>query len=232
MSELFSSSQIFFPVTETNFKDFPLSKYAKEIPDDFRVSDLDKPIAKQSNSVENFSNVVGNAESTEGNDGFFSSYKERLDQTPLDGPRGHWEGERGSSKFIPSNEEIKNILAKFGLDGIEYKNGVPDFSRCSECTVEIENMSPQRRGKGGNFEQCDAKCAEVWNQEKRDGRSDWTARDVEQWRMENKYTWHERNDRKTCDLVPTEINDYFGHLGGVSECMKALNSEMEDEFDD
>ena len=25
---------------------------------------------------------------------------------------------------------------------------------------------------------------------------------------------------KTCDLVPTEVNDYFGHLGGVAECKK------------
>lgn len=37
---------------------------------------------------------------------------------------------------------------------------------------------------------------------------------------ENGYTWHERNDMVICDLVPTKINRFFGHLGGVSECKK------------
>ncbi len=39
-------------------------------------------------------------------------------------------------------------------------------------------------------------------------------------RRENGYTWHERNDMVICDLVPTKINRFFGHLGGVSECKK------------
>ena len=79
-------------------------------------------------------------------------------------------------------------------------------------------MTGKRHGKGGNFEQCDEKCAEQWNKEGKDGKTDWTARDVQKWREENSYSWHERNDMKTCDLIPTEVNDYFGHLGGVAEC--------------
>ena len=43
---------------------------------------------------------------------------------------------------------------------------------------------------------------------------------MKKWREENGYSWHERNDMKTCDLVPTKVNDYFGHLGGVAECKK------------
>ena len=61
-------------------------------------------------------------------------------------------------------------------------------------------------------------AAEQWNAEARDGKTDWTARDVANWRRENHYSWHECNDRKTCQLVPTKVNDYFGHLGGVGEC--------------
>ena len=30
-------------------------------------------------------------------------------------------------------------------------------------------------------------------------------------------TWHELNDVKTIQLVPTEVNGKFGHLGGVRE---------------
>ena len=44
-----------------------------------------------------------------------------------------------------------------------------------------------------------------------------TARDIEKYRSKNKLTWHELNDVKTVQLVPTEINGKFGHLGGVGE---------------
>ena len=59
-----------------------------------------------------------------------------------------------------------------------------------------------------------------------------TARDVSQWRKENGYSWHERNDMKTCDLIPTKINAYFGHLGGVSECRKRDEVNYGGDFDE
>lgn len=150
-----------------------------------------------------------------------STYKERIDRTPSEqSDRGEWTGERGESTYIPSDEQMKELLQKYGMEGIEYKDGIPDFSQCSECTVEIDNMTENRYGKDGNFAQCDEKCAEQWNKEGRDGKTDWTARDVQKWRSDNGYSWHERNDMKTCDLIPTEVNDYFGHLGGVAECKK------------
>ena len=38
---------------------------------------------------------------------------------------------------------------------------------------------------------------------------------------------------KTCDLIPTEVNDYFGHLGGVAECKKRDTGELSGgEFDE
>ena len=33
-------------------------------------------------------------------------------------------------------------------------------------------------------------------------------------------TWHEVDDLKTIQMVPTTINDSFGHLGGKSEAKK------------
>lgn len=67
-------------------------------------------------------------------------------------------------------------------------------------------MSANRQGKDGNFEQVDQKCAEQWNKESRDGKTDWTARDVANWRCKKEYSWHECNNIKTCQLIPTEIN--------------------------
>lgn len=173
----------------------------------------------------------GNAEeSRDVDDEYYSSYEERIKQTPReDSDRGEWSGERGESDFIPFDEKVKEILHEYGLDRILYENGIPDFSGVSESTVEID-MTEDR---AENFRQCDEKCAEQWNQEARDGRTDWTARDVKEWRQENGYSWHERNDMNTCDLIPTKINDYFGHLGGVSECKKRDASDSEgDDFDE
>lgn len=155
--------------------------------------------------------------------GYYSTYEERIKQTPRENSeRGDWSGERGESEFTPNSKEIKEILEKYGIYGISYKDGIPDFFEVSESTVQIENMTENR---AENFKQCDEKCSEEWNQEGRGGRADWTARDVKVWRQENGYSWHERNDMKTCDLVPTKVNDYAGHLGGVSECKKRDLSE-------
>ena len=49
----------------------------------------------------------------------------------------------------------------------------------------------------------------------------YTAKDIEKWRKENNYTWHELNDVETIQLVPTNINaPIFKHLGGCSEYKK------------
>lgn len=61
-----------------------------------------------------------------------------MNQTPReDSVLGKWDGERGESKFIPNDQEIKAKLAERGLEGIDYKDGIPGFSEVSESTVEI-----------------------------------------------------------------------------------------------
>lgn len=167
----------------------------------------------------------------EPSDGYYNSYETRLGRTPVDGERGHWEGDRGDSKYIPSVETdegraAKDKLAEKNIDGIEYRYAEPDFSECAEATVEIDNMTEHRSDyidadgnyQSGNFSQSDAKCAEQWNDIKRGGRSDWTAEEVRDWRRENRYSWHERCDMHTMDLVSYDIHSFFGHYGGCAEC--------------
>jgi Tfp pilus assembly protein PilP len=214
----------------TKIEESPIAKYA----DDLLNSDVEEEDEVKAETVEaEETNPDKEKEPVESD--FLSTYEERKRQTPTDKntERGHWEDKRGESRYIPTDEKIKEILAKYGLDGIEYKDAIPDFSKCSESTVEIDNMSENRYskdGKVGNFEQADQKCAEQWNKDGKDGKTDWTARDVANWRRENGYSWHECNDRKTCQLIPTEINDYFGHLGGIGECTKA--NAQEEGFDE
>lgn len=163
-----------------------------------------------------------------------STYKERLDRTPRESSeRGQWAGERGESIFVPNDPEIQEIMEQFESEGIQYKNGIPDFSSFSECTVEIKNMSADREGPGKNFDQCDHACTKQWNLESHAGKTDWSAAQVRAWRKGNGYSWHERNDMKTCDLIPTKVNDYFGHLGGVGECLRRdIANEFGGEFDE
>ncbi|MBQ2801596.1 MAG: HNH endonuclease [Lachnospiraceae bacterium] len=203
---------------------------AKSFWDDMLDGENDEPSALSEDDNSEKDNEVDEKKDAGESDDYFSTYEERLKQTPKeDSERGEWEGERGESKFIPNDQEVKDILAGYGLDGITYKDGIPDFSNVSESTVEIDNMTENR---AENFKQCDEKCAEQWNKEACDGRTDWTARDVAHWRKETGYSWHERNDMKTCDLVPTKINDYFGHLGGVSECRKRDEANEGGDFDE
>lgn len=161
---------------------------------------------------------------------YYSTYEERMQQTPgEDGERGEWSGERGESDYTPNDEEVQEILDRYDQEHITYEDAIPDFSDVAEATVEIDNMTQNR---ADNFKQCDEKCAEQWNKEGRGGRTDWTAREVKEWRQDNGYSWHERNDMKTCDLVPTRVNEYFGHLGGVAECRKRDNQGGGNEFDE
>lgn len=158
----------------------------------------------------------------------FSKLTNRIKNTPIEGNGGRWLGERGQSKWIPSDAKVKEKLAKYGQDGIDFKNGVADFSKVSEQTVEIDGMTEIRKS---NFDKADKKCAEAWNKEMRDGRSDWTARQVKEYRQENNLSWHERSDMKHCDLVSRDIHQNVRHSGGVSECKLRDNLKVRSEFD-
>ena len=171
-----------------------LSKLAQSMDKLTDEKDIDKPIAKELDEVKG---------------------------CPIEGNGGHWEGERGNSKWYPNRDEIpKNpltnpdgltwgqILDKYGIDGIEFKNGEPDFSPVAKGTVEIDHFTDNRYGKGGNFDQACEKLAE---------QRGCTKEEVKAWMKENKYTWHERSDCKTMDKVPTEIHGNIRHSGGISE---------------
>ena len=149
----------------------------------------------------------------------FSKLTARIKHTPVE----------GSSKWIPAEAKAKEALAKSGQDGINFKNGVADFSKVSEQTVEIDGMNIDRLGN--NFPKADAKCAEAWNKEMRDGRSNWTADQVKQYRTDNKLSWHERSDMKHCDLVSRDIHGKIRHSGGVYECGIRDGVDVRSKFD-
>lgn len=155
--------------------------------------------------------------------GFYSTREERIGKTPSHRPdRGAWSGERGNSIYRlnergPKEIKANSILKSKGLEGISYKEGIPDFSKVADATVCIPNMTSNRPF---NFEQADRALAAKWNIEAKNGKSDWTARIIKNYRKEGDETlsWHERSDCKTMDLVPYCVHDSFDHSGGVMEC--------------
>ena len=144
----------------------------------------------------------------------YSLYETRIKNTPSTESRnGHWEGERGESKFISDDIRVKTQLEKHNVNGVEYRNGMPDFSPFTVGEVKIEITSNRKF----NFKESDEKLAQIWSQ--RDNKV-WTSKDIENWRKVNVYTWHELNDMETMQLIPSIINTpIFKHFGGVGEAI-------------
>lgn len=94
-----------------------------------------------------------------------------------------------------------------------------DFRLCIPVTVCLTSPMSTQRYK--NFSQCDQLCAILWNQTGYLDFHGWTKHLVANYRKNNHYSWHERNDRLQCDLVPTPIHKFFNHSGGISECKLA-----------
>lgn len=161
----------------------------------------------------------------------YSTLKARIDQTPKNDEYGHWSGERGKSDYIYDKSKTikigeKTYEIKSGAK-VTYKNGVPDFSSVQKAQVKISNMTDSRTQ---NFKQADKALAEIWTKNKYDGKS-WTARDIETYRTSNGFTWHEMNNMESMQLVPTEVNAGFGHLGGVGEYNAMIGQKGVSDFD-
>lgn len=121
--------------------------------------------------------------------------------------------------FIPKDQTIfedvlfpsEGVKNEAGQYGVVYKDGIPDFSPYAIGEVKTANMTGERDGKGGNYEQADEQLAKQWGCE---------PEQVADWRKKHNYTWHELNDIKTMQLVPFELNKTCRHIGGTSEAKK------------
>ncbi|MDG6896064.1 HNH endonuclease [Volucribacter amazonae] len=158
-------------------------------------------------------------------------FKERENSRLFGIPRigGEWVDKEGDSVWKPNPDVIpdpenkkngnpdfktwKEILDKYDIDGIPFEDGYPDFSEVSSGEVKIDDFTTER---WKNFAQADDKMAEEWSKSSKDGKADWTADDVAQWRKENNHTWHEHQDCKTMQLVPSEVHNNIPHNGGIS----------------
>ena len=139
-------------------------------------------------------------------------------KTMLPRTEGKWSGEAGNSDWHPNPESIppdkngtnpehktwEEILKEYNIDHIPYKDGYPDFSEICKGQVEIDDFTDNRKA---NFTQADEKLAE---------QRGCTPEEVKKWREEHGYTWHECEDCRTMQKVPTEVHGNVSHSGGIS----------------
>lgn len=167
---------------------------------------------------------------------------ELLEQYGTDGVEYH----KGEPQFEPfTRHEINGreyeCSTKIG-HMIPYRNTVKDEYDEGRCANGDRYDTAKYLG---NFEQADLSLAEKINSEKAaelglDNVSDlpdtekMSPYDIYNYRKEHTLTWHERKDLETMDLVPTKINSFFGHSGGVSESndIYEITSEWEKEHGD
>jgi len=154
-----------------------------------------------------------------------STYKERLDKTPIN--NGKWiddkgnEGVRGESRFIFDNGYVQKVFP----DGIVYKNARPDLTSIALEQVVMKGfISTNRRS---NFQKADTMLAFKLNLSRID---------VENFRREHGYAWHEHEDMRTLQLVPKFLHgtgdhvqpDFYvkyTHIGGFGEMEKLLGEK-------
>lgn len=145
----------------------------------------------------------------------FELDKTRHDKTPVND--GEWSGDRGNSNWNPDDNYVpgknnpdgktwKDIKEKYNIDSIPFENDEPDFSELSKGEVEIDDYTDDR---DANFDQADEKLAE---------QRGCTPEEVYEWRndKEHRYTWHELNDCKTMQKVPSDVHGNVSHAGGIS----------------
>jgi hypothetical protein len=143
---------------------------------------------------------------------------------------GMWEGERGESKWVPERDYVNTddsanpdgltngkIMDKYNIEGIDYKDGEPDFSDIRVGNpVEIEEYSDKRPQ---NFAKADIAYADA------NGTKPEVVKDM---REKEHLTWHEHRDCKTMELVPSEVHNnksIASHRGGISEIKEKLTND-------
>lgn len=132
--------------------------------------------------------------------------------------KGIWLGDRGNSRFVPNDPEAQAVMKEYGQESVAIQNSHPDFKPFTmhdtpwgnqDCEVKIGHMTSQRTGADGNYYQADEELArKIGGGVTRD--------DIRHYREENKLTWHEVEDGKTMQLIPTVINGSVAHTGGTS----------------
>lgn len=157
----------------------------------------------------------------------------------------------GEDVKMTGSEFKQHMLEKYQTDHVTYSHREPDFEPFEqpfdeddfnsfladkygesadhravgthEGHVYLEHMDTQRGGDG-TFKQANEMIADSLGV---------STRDVQDYMKARNLTWHEVGDRHTVRAVPSEINQVFGHTGGIGiqKDMEALSSNVQEAVD-
>lgn len=142
-------------------------------------------------------------------------------------------GTRGNGYLLSNNPDAQ---AATNYRGIEYRFGYPNYDPHSRVNVQLDQMSRIRRDNFRAGDKYIAQRPELIKElgiEAKNKAIGVVPRDVARWRIANGYTWHEKEDLRTLQLIPSIINKYYPHIGGVGELNAVYRLyDQEEEGDD
>jgi hypothetical protein len=174
-------------------------------------------IAKQKEILDNSIGEICDDKYWNTVDKYGSTPKERLDQTPIN--NGEWSGERGESKWTSNIPEVQEQYVKCGIDGIEYKDGLPDFSPVSQFDYQLPEKPVDlvTAKDADQFEACNNALKKYVEDNPEEAIAKFNDKQLKQINAGLKpsgFTWHHSVQRGKMQLVPTRIHQNSGHYGG------------------
>lgn len=157
--------------------------------------------------------AAGTVEPKDIPDEYGSSFNDRIKQTPIN--NGEWSGERGHSTWIPDTEDVAEQLDAYGVDGIEYRDGFPDFSPVTEYEHQLQEELYEN-GDTAQFNDCNNALSSHLenNPEFSANFDDDQLEAIRAGEKPSGYTWHHDVEPGNMQLVPTRIHQSCGHYGG------------------
>jgi len=137
---------------------------------------------------------------------------------------------RGHGYFLSNYPEARRATS---YRGVEYRYGFVIFDPYSIVDAELENMSTSRDlnfRNGDKFVSRNPQLIKRLGIEASDKSVGVTPKDVRLWRRINRYTWHEKEDIRTLQLIPIVIHKHHPHMAGVGE-IKAARRRYQEEVE-
>ena len=229
LSKLFQKLQI----NPGEGNDFELTKYEYHANEN---SNIERPPLKNAESEE----IDDNAAKGEMPEDVKTEYQKTISHTPV--KNGEWTDKRGESTWIPNDAEVKGCLARYGKDGIDYKEGFAELEPFAAYEAELEQseftMSNSKQFKSCNEFMSDyfsSKAEELAGADSMDPLESGEYKDflmktfqcdadeveeiqaaLELGETPYGYTWHHDTKPGRMLLVPTMIHSAARHRGGQS----------------
>lgn len=135
----------------------------------------------------------------------FTDSETRIKYSPLN--NGEWiVGERGNGIFRHNDPEVQEVLEFYGVEGVEYKDGIPDFFPFALDVVQVDALDNDRDTNFRNFKDQLAT--------------------IGSFKGDNT-TIHECIDRRTMMEVDRLIHEKYPHIGTIGDFKEGIRQAEE-----